>query len=86
MQIRELGFKCLIRQDWFNIDLFRDLCRYPGNFTDAKAFVQLRNEGEIAIKNNDINHLRRVIGDLFAIQKHAMSTADILTKANILRG
>lgn len=85
-EIRELGFKCLIRQDWFNIDLFRDLCRYPGNFTDAKAFVQLRNEGEIAIKNNDINHLRRVIGDLFAIQKHAMSTADILTKANILRG
>lgn len=85
-EMRELGLKCLVRQDWFNIDLFRNLCRYPSNYTDEKAFVQLRNEGEFAIKNNDINHLKQVIGDLFAIQKHAMSTADILTKANILRG
>lgn len=85
-EIREMGYKCLCRQDWFIVELFRNLCRSPKNYTDPKAFIQLRREGELAIESNDINHLRGIIGDLFAIQKQIMSTADLLAKANILRG
>lgn len=84
-EITNLIVACLARQDWFNVDLFRELCRNPNNYTDSKAFTQLKNEGEFAIKSNDMDRLRGVIGGLLAIQKRSMSTADFL-KANILKG
>lgn len=84
-EIDHMRLGCLIKQDWFIIQLFRELCSYPNSFTDRKRFEELRSDGNIAIEKNNINRLRTVIADLYSIDKD-LSSSDMLAKANILRG
>lgn len=85
-QLRGKNFDILWREDWFVIDRFKYMVSMPYNFADQDKFYTLKRRGENCIINDQIEELRQVIRGLWSIQIRETSFADMVEKANIIRG
>ena len=83
--LRSRNFMILWRQDWFVIDHFKRLAQASYLFSDAREHAQLVAVGAEAIKANDIEKLRAVVGQLFSIQVGSAGDDDMMAGANIVR-
>ncbi|MCZ2157368.1 MAG: hypothetical protein LC114_26300 [Bryobacterales bacterium] len=80
--LRGRNFMILWRQDWFVIDHFAS---GQAVFSDAREHAQLVAVGTEAIKANDIDKLRAVVGKLISIQVGSAGDDDMMAGANIVR-
>jgi molecular chaperone DnaK len=85
-ELRGKNFGILWRQDWFVIDWFKRMVSMPYNFADQDKYLALKKRGESCIVNDRIEDLRQVIYDLWDIEINEASIADMMEKANIVRG
>lgn len=85
-QLKGKNFDILWRQDWFVIDWFKRMISMPYNFADQEQFCILKRKGENCVINDNIEDLRQVIRGLWAIEIRETSFADMVEKANIVRG
>lgn len=83
--LRGRNFIILWRQDWFVIDHFKRLAQASYLFSDAREHAQLVAVGTEAIKANDIDKLRAVVGQLISIQVGSTGDDDMMAGANIVR-
>ena len=83
--LRSRNFMILWRQDWFVIDHFKRLAQASYLFSDAREHAQLVAVGTEAIKANDIDKLRSVVGQLISIQVGSAGDDDMMAGANIVR-
>ena len=83
--LRSRNFMILWRQDWFVIDHFKRLAQASYLFSDAREHAQLVTVGTEAIKANDIDKLRAVVGQLFSIQVGSAGDDDMMAGSNIVR-
>ncbi|QXR35339.1 Hsp70 family protein [Alcaligenes aquatilis] len=83
--LRSRNFMILWRQDWFVIDHFKRMAQASYLFSDAREHAQLVAMGTEAIKANDIDKLRAVVGQLFSIQVGSAGDDDMMAGANIVR-
>lgn len=84
-KLRGRNFMILWRQDWFVIDRFKWLAEDIHLFPDAREHEQLVTAGAEALKTNDIEKLRVVLGHLDSIRIGSACEDDILVSANIIR-
>ena len=87
-ELKSRNFRILWRQDWYVVDLFNDLKSRPRSFSDAVRFKELVARGTSAIKNDDIDELRQVMGHLFEIYIYISTPSDddFILNTNIIRG
>ena len=85
-QLKGKNFEILWRQDWFVIDWFKRMISMPYNYADQEQFFMLKRKGENCVINDKIEDLRQVIRGLWAIEIRETSFADMVEKANIVRG
>lgn len=83
--LRGRNFMILWRQDWFVIDHFKRLAQASYLFSDAREHAQLVAVGTEAIKANDIDKLRAVVGQLISIQVGSAGDDEMMAGANIVR-
>ena len=76
----------LIRQDWFIVDWYQRSVTSSSNYSDVTRFRQLKQLGDQALANDDIDQLRRVLFELLSIQIHADSGTGMFDIANIIKG
>lgn len=84
-ELRGRGFAILWRQEWFVIDHFKRLAEAPHLFFDAREHAKLVAAGAEALKVNDIDRLREVVGKLINIRIRSAGEDDMLAGSNILR-
>ena len=85
-QLRERNWEILWRQDWFVIDTFKRFSEEPWQFADASQHAELVAHGNEAIKADDMETLRRVLGGLYSIRISSTGDDDMFAIANITRG
>lgn len=85
-QMRDLIWQVLWRQDWFVKDTFRRFTEEEYLFTDRARFGQLLQAGQSALRTDDFDELRRVVGALYSIRISSAGIDDTLDMVNILRG
>ena len=86
-KLESKNFAILWRQDWYVIDFFNGLKSRPQSFSDAARFKELVSCGTSAIKNDDIDELRQVVGNLCQISIYTSSDDDMIPDmTNIIRG
>ena len=76
----------LLQQDWFIIDLYRNLVANPAMFFDRAKFNDLKRMGDQALARGDANLLRPVIGALLQIRVSFDSGDSMADIANIIKG
>ena len=76
----------LIRQDWFIVDWYQRSVTSSSNYSDVTRFRQLKQLGDQALADDDIDQRRRVLFELLSIQIHADSGAGMFDIANIIKG
>lgn len=85
-QLRGRNWEILWRQDWFVVDTFKRLAQEPWQFADHNQHAELVAHGNEAIKADDIEKLRQVVGGLYSIRISSGGVDDMLATANITRG
>ena len=83
-QLRGKNFEIMWRQDWFVVDRFKHMAATPHNFSDPVRHQELVAAGMQALKADDIERLRQVVGGLWQIQIEAASENELLDGANII--
>ncbi|MFY9226722.1 MAG: hypothetical protein WAQ98_28870, partial [Blastocatellia bacterium] len=68
VDIEDLKFRILFRQNWFWQDLFESLDDSKVSYIDEEVAYQLTLAGEEAIKNEDWNKLKDVTRQLWKLQ------------------
>ena len=82
-EMRSLIFIVLWRQDSFVISFFRRQKEAPWQFTDQSQFQRLTAEGTRLLRVDDIDGLRRIVGQLWRIRSgDAPAMSDIV---NVIR-
>lgn len=85
-ELRGRNFEILWRQDWFVIDRFKMYAERTYMFQDVNEHAQLVTIGAEALKANDIDKLRAVVGKLSSIRIGSSSADDMMEGSNIRRG
>lgn len=85
-QLRSRNWEILWRQDWFVVDTFKRLAQEPWQFADHTQHAELVVHGNEALKADDIEKLRQVVGGLYSIRISTGGVDDMLATANITRG
>jgi molecular chaperone DnaK len=83
--LRGRSFMILWRQDWFVIDRFKWLAEDVHLFADAREHAQLVAVGKEALRANDLDKLRAVVGHLDSIRIGSAGEDDMLAGTNIVR-
>ena len=68
-EMREIIAEIRWRQDDVIRNIFLNMTMWPGNFQDRAAFDRLRAEGLTCLENGNMQELRRVVNDLFKIER-----------------
>ena len=76
----------LLRQDWFVVDWYQRVVASSANYIDIKRFNELKQQGELALTNDDIEQLRQILFELLSIQIHIDSGNEMFDIANIIKG
>jgi molecular chaperone DnaK len=85
-QMRQKNFDILWRQDFFVIDRFKQMAKEPWQFVDRRQHAELVAVGVEAIKADDIEKLRHVMGQLYSIRISLGEDENMIAAANITRG
>ncbi len=88
-ELESRNFQILWRQDWYVVKFFKNITSLPWRFSDAARFKQLVANGKHAIKNDDIDKLRQIVGHLCQLlaSRDTSSSEDItMNIINIIRG
>lgn len=85
-EMQQLNFEILWNQDWFVIEKFKYLVSNPYLFSNKNEFQELANMGEKSIREDDINRLRQITGQMYDIKISFSSQDDIFVASNIIRG
>lgn len=86
VELQGRNFDVLWRQDWFVIDRFKLYAEHTYMFQDPREHAQLVAVGAEALKANDIDKLRAVVGKLSSIRIGSASADDMMADSNIRRG
>lgn len=85
--MRDLNWRILVRQDGFMVDMFNWLAAHTELFHDKQMFTNLVAKGREAIKADDIDTLRQVVGTLQSMRIPTESVEAIAAHAvNLVRG
>ena len=84
-QLRSRNWEILWRQDWFVVDEFKRFATESWQFADSNMHAELVAHGNEAIKADDIEKLRNVVGGFYSIRISGNGD-DMLATANITRG
>jgi len=85
-ELRSKNVMILWRQDWFVIDRFKWLAQDKHLFPDAREHAQLASIGMEALKANDIEKLRSVVGQLDSVRISSAGEEEMMASSNIVRG
>jgi molecular chaperone DnaK len=85
-QLRSKNFEILWRQDWFVVDRFKRMTESPHLFTDAQKYEELKAIGLDCLRNDDIDRLRQVCGEMGVLQVDAGGGNEMFDVANIVKG
>jgi len=80
------NFEILWRQDWFVVERFKAMVSSPHLFTDKHRFDELTKIGTQLMRSDDIEKLRAVVAQLYAIKIGSGSEDDLMEIANIIKG
>lgn len=84
--LRGRNFEILWRQDWYVIDHFKWVAERSYLSNDPDRHAGLVTMGREALNANDIDKLKSVVAELYAIQIDGGSDVDMDAMANIVRG
>jgi len=76
----------LLRQDWFIVDWYKRAIANPNNYIDVQKYNELKQMGNVALENDDIDHLRQILFELLSIQIHSGSGDGMFDNVNIVKG
>jgi molecular chaperone DnaK len=85
-QLRQRNFEILWRQDWFVVDRFKLMAQEPWKFIDKGQHVELVALGVEAIKADDIEKLRHIMGQLYSIRISSGGDDNMIASTNIAKG
>ena len=85
-ELRGRNWQILWRQDFFVVDVFKQLSEEPWQFANRKQHAELVVAGKEAVKADDIEKLRGIVGQLYSIRISSGGDDDVLAPANITRG
>ncbi len=83
-KLKGMNFHILWRQDWFVVDTFQRFSKEEFRFTDKAMFHQLARVGNEAVKNDDMENLRKVVASLYQIRIYYDTDQCFLDAPNIL--
>lgn len=84
-RMKYINFDVLWRQDWFVIERFKMLAKAAHQFTDKVEHAQLCAVGVDAIKKDNMDALRTIVGTLMSVRMSTSGENDMLLDANIVR-
>ncbi len=84
-ELRGKSLAILWRQDWFVIDRFKQLAQESYLFPDAREHTELVETGAQALRENDIDKLRKAVARLEMSRIGSVSEDDMFAGANIVR-
>ncbi len=84
-ELRGKSLAILWRQDWFVIDRFKQLAQESYLFPDAREHTELVETGAQALRENDIDKLRKAVARLEMSRIGSVSEDDVFAGANIVR-
>lgn len=76
----------LLRQDWFIVDWYQRAVANPNNYIDIQKYNELKQMGNAALANDDIDQLRQILFELLSIQIHSGSGDGMFDNVNIVKG
>lgn len=76
----------LLRQDWFIVDWYKRAIANPNNYIDVQKYNELKQMGNAALENDDIDQLRQILFELLSIQIHSGSGDGMFDNVNIVKG
>ena len=76
----------LLKQDWFILDLYRNLVSNPAAFFDRAKFIELKRLGDMCLSRGDADRLRPIIGELLQIRIRLNDDDPMADIANIIKG
>jgi len=76
----------LFRQDWFIIHLYTTLVSDPSSFIDQAKYRQLKQMGDQAVKQDNIDQLRMILAQLLSIRINTGTSDSMFDIANIVKG
>lgn len=76
----------LLRQDWFVVDWYQRAVANPNNYIDINKYNELKQQGNIALSNDDIDQLRQILFELLSIQIHTDSGDGMFDNVNVVKG
>ena len=76
----------LLRQEWFIVDWYQRAVSSAGNYIDIRRFNELKQQGDAALANDDIDQLRQILFELLSIKIHSDSGDGMFDIANIIKG
>ena len=85
-QLRGRNWEILWRQDWFVVETFKRFAAEPWQFADSKLHAELIAHGNEAIKADDMEKLRNVVGGFYSTRISTGGEDDMLATANITKG
>jgi len=83
-QMKIMNWQILWRQDWFVVNEFKRFSTGGYYVTDKTLLEQLVKAGSEAVKRDDINKLREVVGMLYSIKISTHGEQDLNLQTNIL--
>ncbi|MDO9102017.1 MAG: Hsp70 family protein [Candidatus Nitrotoga sp.] len=84
-ELRGRNWQILWRQDFIVVDIFKRLSEETWQFLDRRQHAELVAAGKEAIKADDFEKLRHVVGQLYSIRISSGDDDDMLAIANITR-
>lgn len=76
----------LLRQDWFVVDWYQRAIANPNNYIDIQKYNELKQMGNAALANDDIDQLRQILFELLSIQISSGSGDGMYDNVNIVKG
>jgi molecular chaperone DnaK len=76
----------LLRQDWFVVDWYQRAVINPNNYIDIQRYNELKQLGNAALENDDIQQLRQILFELLSIQIYSDSGDGMFDNVNIVKG
>lgn len=84
--IRGKNASILLKQDWFIVDMYRIFASSPSDYPDQAQYRALKQMGDKALQNNDIDTVRKALFGLAQIRINTSGDESMFDVANIIRG
>lgn len=76
----------LLQQDWFIVDIYRVYTASSSGYIDQSQYYKLKEMGDRALRNNDMDTLRKALVGLAGIRVNDRSDEAMFDVANVIRG